>query len=169
MLTIIKKLFGIRTDIKGKELELDDCWIINKINDRNKLLSRLIELVPVDSIWTIEGLSDKKIYEVISNHLFSDDAKVWKGTIWPKQNFFKIKLTDKAKDDILQDLPNWDLDWNIIHQHIYKGDKFYLTSYDNLDEACTWISKEFDIIELNKLKGQNVFDFYDYKQEQVNR
>jgi hypothetical protein len=164
MLTIFKKIFSIRTDIKGNQIDFDDCWTVDKIINRNRLLARLIELVPIDSIWTIEGLSDKNIYDLISKHIFVDDNKVWNGTIWPKQNFFKIQLTETAKTDILKELPGWDLELNIIHQHIYKDNKYYLTSYDNLHEWCTWISMYFDIVEMNKLKDQNILDFYDAKQ-----
>ncbi|MBD1395725.1 hypothetical protein H9Q13_00980 [Pontibacter sp. JH31] len=161
MLRAIKKLLGIETDIKGKEIDFDNCWIVDEINDRNKFLALIISIVPEDSIWSIEGLADEEIYHLLSIYPISDDTKVWKGTVWPKQNSFKVKLSKKAKEEILLALPNWNLESNFVHQHIYKDEEFYLTSYDNLDKACTWVSKSLDQGELEKLKELRVIDFYD--------
>ena len=160
-------MFGIRSEIKGNQIDFKTCWTVNKIYDRNRFLARLIELVPDNSIWTIEGLSDKDIYNLIAKHIVIDDTKIWRGSIWPKHDLYKIKLSEKAKKDLLKGLSKWDLVRNIEHQHIYKGDKFYMTSYDNLHESSTWLSKDFDIKEITTLKDQGVIDFYDSKQKEI--
>jgi len=95
---------------------------------------------------------------VISKHIITDEQKPSKGTIWPKQKLYKIILSKDAKADILRNIDSWDLSWNIMHQHIYKGDIFYLTSYDNLDKGSTWISMELAKTELDKLKEQKVIN-----------
>ena len=159
MINSIKKFLGIETDLIGDEIDFNNCWNIFEINDRDKLLSRVIELVPDESVWSIEGIENKEIFDVVSKYIITDDQKPSKGTIWPKQKLYKILLSKEAKADILRNIDNWDLSWNIMHQHIYKGDIFYLTSYDNLDKASTWISMELAKTELDKLKEQKIIDF----------
>jgi len=159
MLKAIKKILGIEAGNEGKQIDFKKAWTVDRIKDRNKFLSKIIELVPSESIWTIEGHYDEGIHKIIFKHLIEDDIKVWKGTVWPKQNFIKVKLTDDAKSDILNALPSWNLKHNIIHQHIYKDGQFYLTSFDNLEETCTWVSMEFPKSELDKLKEDDIIDF----------
>ncbi len=124
MINSIKKFLGIETDINGKEIDFNNCWNINEINDRNQLLARIIELVPDESVWSIEEVGNKEILDVISKHIITDEQKPSKGTIWPKQKLYKILLSKDAKADILRNIDSWDLSWNIMHQHIYKGATF---------------------------------------------
>src|SRR4030042_613556 len=145
-------IFKIRRkkDLQGKEIDYNNCWTIDKLRNKEGFLKRIIELVPNGSIWAIEGIS-KELIEYFSEYHIIDDQKTALGTIWPKQRLLKIKIDTNSRDLIVHKLSKIDLSQEIIHQHIYYGDKFYLTSFDNLHKDCTWISKDFKRLEFEDL------------------
>lgn len=147
--------------VKGLEVDFNNCWTLNKINNRHIFLSRIIELVPIDSIWYIEGIVDEIILSVISKYFDNDNTKMEIGTIWPKQKSYRIKLTKEAKAKILNVIDRWALDWQLEHQHIYKDNEVFLSSYDNLHKRATWVSKGIEWKEMEKLKTENIIDYYE--------
>lgn len=159
MFDIFKRLFKKENEIKGKEIDFDNCWTLKKINDREELLKRIIEIAPENSIWSIEGIEEKYIYETISKHITSDDKIMQNGTIWPKQKNVKVLLTEIARKEIINSIPNWNLDYNIMHQHIYKADMVYFSSYDNLHPRCTWFSNIIAKEEFKTLSEENIIEF----------
>jgi hypothetical protein len=160
-MNIIKKLFKKKSELKGKEIDFDNCWSLKKIKDREELLKKIIEVAPENSIWSIEGIEEKNIYEAISKHITTDNTMMQIGTIWPKQKIAKVLLTEIAKKEIVSSIPNWNLDYNITHQHIYKEDVVYFTSYDNLDPKCTWISNLIDKEDFKNLSEKMIIEFDD--------
>lgn len=122
------------------------------------MLKEIIRIVPENSIWSVEGLYSKEIYDVIEPFVIEDEVYIKRATIFPKQDCFKIQLNQKSKKIIASKIDDWNLDWEMIHQHIYKGKISYLNSYDNLHEACTWIAYELkgkingieELIEIEK-------------------
>lgn len=145
----------------NRQVDLKNCYSIIKITDKNILLQQIILGVPDNSIWAIEGLYDRNIIGVLKNHFSDDESNAYKATIWPGQDSYTIKLTEAAKKDIIANLYNWNLDSDIIHQHIYLSDTFYFTLYDNLSESCTWVGKEFDIKLLMDMERQDIVEFTD--------
>jgi len=161
MWIFLKKILNIKTNYEGKQIDFDNAWIIDKINNRENLLEFLFENTPEKSVWSIEGVYNKDILNLLSKFAHTDETKVALGTVWPKQIHIKILLTNDSKFEILKHISNWDLSEDIVHQHIYKEDVFYLTSFDNLSENCTWISKNITKKLLENLKQESIIDFYD--------
>ncbi|MBK3520030.1 hypothetical protein [Carboxylicivirga marina] len=138
----MKNIFRIRKkkDRVGKEIDFKNSWAVSKLEDKLEFFKRILTLVPDNSIWAIEGMSDMKLIEYLQTFPIEDSLIVNKGTIWPKQKTLKVLINPISRKSLIQNITFENLDWEIIHQHIYNDEKFYLTSYDNLHEACTWIS-----------------------------
>lgn len=160
MFESIRKFLGIE---KGRESEItqldnDNSFCFSRVHNKNELLKEIIRNVPENSIWSIEGLQSKEISDIFEPFVIDDEVHIKRATIFPKQDLFKVQLTQESKKKIASNINSWNLDWEIIHQHIYKGKETYLISYDNLHEACTWISNELrdkikkieELIEIEK-------------------
>ncbi|WP_028887734.1 hypothetical protein [Tenacibaculum ovolyticum] len=161
MLKIIKRLFKPNDDSteSEREIDYDNCWIITEIPNKNKFIKEILDCLPENCIWSIEGMFDKGIYDTISDFIILDEKKKTKYTVWPKHNFFEVKLTNEARSKVLENIMEWDFDANFIHQNIFSENHCYLTSFDNLHRACTWISDFFEISKLNDLKKKGILDF----------
>ena len=130
-------------------LDNNNSFGFSRVHNKNELLKEIIRNVPENSVWSIEGIQSKEIFEIIEPFVIDDEVYIKRATIFPKQDFFKVHLTQESKKIITSKMDSWNLDWEIIHQHIYKEKETYLNSYDNLHEACTWISNELR----NKIKN----------------
>lgn len=155
-----------KSERTGEEIDYNNAWIIDSVNDKFKFLAWLFKNVPSNSIWAIEGIYEKSIIDFLVQYSTNDSRSITLGTIWPKQKFLKILLSDMNKNKILMLMKEWDLSIDLMHQHIYKDDHFYFTSFDNLHPCCTWLSKRIPIGELEKLKTDNIIDFYEERQLQ---
>ncbi|NLD36196.1 MAG: hypothetical protein GX654_04930 [Desulfatiglans sp.] len=163
--TLLKYLGWVpKEERKGIEINYDNAWEFQSIFNKNEFMSWLIKYVPNDSIWSIEGLYNSKLYQTVQEYTIDDGIKVNRGTVWPRPKYMKIKLSEEAKKVILENINNWNLESDITHQHIYYQNNVYLTSYDNLD--CTWLSKDIDQSELDTLEEKGIIQ-YERDTEQV--
>jgi hypothetical protein len=150
---------------KAKEIDTNNSWSVIKIGDKESFFKKILTLIPNNSIWSIEGIANNDLRDYLLKFQFKDDQIVRKGTIWPRQKTLKVIINEDSRDDLINKLTLRNLDWDIIHQHIYNGDKFYLSSYDCLDEACTWISKDFKHSDFKDLIEADQLELYDFKNE----
>jgi hypothetical protein len=123
--------------------------------------------VPDDTIWAIEGVQDKSLIEFFKSFESSDEEKVALGTVWPKQRTLKVRIDSESREKLINKVPEMNLDWEIIHQHFYFGEHFYLTAYDNLDSSCTWISKRFTIQDFESMISRSELEIIDSKEWQT--
>ncbi len=134
-----KKLIEQR---KGKEVDYENSWIVAKFKDKEAFLKTFLKIIPDDSVWAVEGKFDHNLIDLLQKYRINDEQKVCKGTIWPKQQKMKVLINKESRKEFIEKLTFTNIEWNIIHQHFYKNNLFYLTSYDNLDEDCTRITNE---------------------------
>ncbi|ANQ51755.1 hypothetical protein MY04_4417 [Flammeovirga sp. MY04] len=152
---------------RGKEIDFDDCWIVGKLDDRDKFITRILELVPDDTIWAIEGVQDQSLLDFFRSFASSDEEKVALGTVWPKQRTLRVRIDSESREKLINKVPEMNLDWEIIHQHFYYEEHFYLTAYDNLDTCCTWISKRFTIQDFDSMISAGELEIIDSKEWQA--
>ncbi len=146
-------------EVTGKEIDPNHVWEFKSISRKNDFQAWIIERVPDGSVWSIEGFHDPDIFETVQDFVTEDGVRVHKGTVWPRQRHIKIKLNAQSKKAILDRLEDWNLDVDIRHQHIYKGEMFYLTAYDNLHAGCTWLTKMIDRAELDELEDRGILEY----------
>ena len=88
-----------------------------------------------------------------------DGIYLKRGTIFPKEKIFKVKLNEIAKRELIKMIPFWDFNVNFDHQYIYDNERIYFSSFDNLDPTTTWLSKDFNEKFLEYLQKQNVLKY----------
>ena len=168
MLKSILKFIGWvpKEERNGAEIDFNNAWEFESISKKNEFLSWLIQYVPNNSIWSIEGLYNKELFRIIRHYLTDDGLQVQRGTVWPRPKYCKVLLNEESKNTILKNINKWNLDVDIIHQHIYYQKDIYLTSYDNL--TCVWLTKIIDQSELDKLEEEGII-VYEKDTEHVGR
>ncbi len=150
---------------KAKKIDVNNSWSVIKIDDKESFFKRILTLVPDNSIWSIEGVADNDLGNYLLKFRFEDEQIVRKGTIWPRKETLKVLINEDSRKALIENLTLKNLDRDIIHQHIYKDDKFYLSSYDCLDAACTWISKGFKHSDFKELIDADQLKLYNFKNE----
>lgn len=140
----IRYLFGVGKSGVSEISQLDrgNSFCYSRVYNKKELLKEIILNVPEGSIWSIEGFQSKEIFKLLEPFIYKDELYSKRSIIFPKGCVMKVQLTEGAKKEIGTHINSWNLDREIIHQRIYRGKDTYLVSYDNLHEACTWISNE---------------------------
>jgi hypothetical protein len=118
-------------------------WQIERISDRAELLNRLVAHAPDGATWSIEGIDDPKVITQLEPFSCSDEIRVPRARVWPRQVMIKLRLNALTKPQLVKLMPTIDLDRNLLHQHIYLGPEYLLAAYDHLDSGCTFISQRF--------------------------
>jgi len=149
MKKLIKMIFGkTKNNLKKiEELNKTNSFKSSMVNNKNGFLTKLINTVPNGTIWSIEGIENTEILKCLDRYKIEDEYRISRNTIWPKQKMIRVKLDSEAKNFLNSKIPNWDLDVDIIHQHLYFKDKTFFTSYDNMHEDCTMISNRLSNIK----------------------
>jgi hypothetical protein len=159
-LRLLKAIGWVTSDERdGIQIDYDNSWCIGDIRDRNAFLSHILDLVPDGSVWAIEGIYEEEILARLGPYETNDDVQVLKGTMWPRQITVKILLDAENKKRIKTMLPDWDLNVNFTHQHIYHREDVLFTSFDNLHDGITYLSRRLDRKALEKLIQQDLFAF----------
>jgi len=142
MLRRLLALIGLggRVRTSSATLDIEEAWTFSAIRDKHRFFKWVLSVVPEGTTWSIEGVNDPAIIEALREVSATDDVRMPQATIWPRQNTVKVLLTQKSKAKLSLCLEKWDLDRNLIHQHIYSDTALYFQSYDNLDENCTRVS-----------------------------
>ena len=99
MYKFFKQIFGRRKRRKNsiRHLEKKNSFGFSKVYNKNKLLKEIIINVPDDSIWLMEGIQSKEIFETIKPFIVEDSIYIKKATIYPKQDDYKIELNQNSK------------------------------------------------------------------------
>jgi len=147
---------GGRERTPSPHLAIDEAWTFSEIRDKHRFLRWVLSAVPDGTIWSIEGVSDPAILYLAQEFSASDGVQIPRATIWPRQNTMKLLLTPESKERLSASLQKWDLDRDLIHQHIYSDAALYFRSYDNLHESCTWVSRLISRDQLEPLLEDNV-------------
>lgn len=145
----------------GEMVDVNDCYALFDIRNSKELFKTIITLVPDDSILAIEGIYSKNIIDLLLKEEVSDNQKVYIVIAWPRQIRLKSRLNSKQKSLILNHCDNWDFGNDIIHQHIYKDNHFYFTSYANMKSGCVFISHLINKPKIEKLKFDGIIGNYD--------
>lgn len=144
---------------EGRRIDYGSSLCVTGIRNKSEFLINILELVPDGSVWSIEGIHDEQILADLAPYRTTDDVRVVKATIWPRQTQIKVLLNPESKQRIKELLPDWDLNLNFIHQHIYFGQEFLLTSHDNLADGITYLSPALDRNRLDSLAQAGLFSF----------
>ena len=147
-----------KSEFENKIIDFSDARAFKSIKDKNKFLAWLIVYVPSGSIWHIEGIWSEEVFHTIRDYLTADCFQTYKWFAKPRLKYIKVLLEDQSKKAVCEKIDGWDLDSELIHQHIYFGDHVYLTSYDNLHENCTWVSDKIETAELNRLEEEGIIE-----------
>lgn len=158
----LKKIGWISEEERsGKMVDAFNCYSLFEIKDPRNLLIEILNLVPDDSIWAIEGVYSEHIISFLKQFHVEDDESVELGTVWPSQKKIRVLLTKDAKNAIIEELKNWNIDVDIVHQHIYKSGFFYFTSYDNLKSGCIWLTNQIEERKISPLIEKNFIGEYE--------
>ena len=144
---------------EGRRIDYGSSLCVTGIRNKSEFLVNMLDLVPDGSVWSIEGIHDEQILADLAPYRTTDDVRVIKATVWPRQTQIKVLLNTESKPGIIELLPAWDLNLNFIHQHIYYGEDFLLTSHDNLADGITYLSPALDRSRLDSLAQAGLFTF----------
>lgn len=153
---------------EGEKIDYENSLCATNIRDKNEFLAHIIDMVPDGSVWSVEGIVDERILAYLEAYRTIDDVKVMRATAWPRLTQIKVLLNEASKKRIRALLPEWDLNLNFIHQHIYYDENFLLTSFDNLADGITFLSTELDQGALNSLAKEGLFSFVEKQPESPN-
>ncbi len=145
-----KKQQGVNMSKEEIAFDYKDRWDVFGIQNKQKFMKSLFHKVPEDSVWYIEGIDEGSL-KLLDEFKTTDDIKIGRNTIWPKQEIVKIFLSSKNRERIFKLLPTFDFNLDFTHQFVYRQNLFYLVSFDNLDDECTYLSKVFDEVFLTNL------------------
>jgi len=128
---------------KGGQVDIHNCWIIDGVSipDKDDFLIFIIEHVPDDSVWAIEGCYDENFLKELASFETEDNVAVYHGTM-DEPVRIKIRLSKERKPRIIELIKKYGVD-SLIHHHIYHDKHFYFTTYDNFS-AYVAVSKKFD-------------------------
>lgn len=147
---------GSRNEGPVAKFDFDKAWSFLQIRDKHRFLKWVLSIVPDGTVWNIEGVYDPAILEVLREFPATDNVRISRATIWPRQHTLKVLLTEASKAKLASCLEKWNLDGDLIHQHIYSDTAVYFRSYDNLHENCTWVSHLISRDQLEPLIAGNV-------------
>ena len=149
----IKTYWNERIKEKTDSFDYDNCWVVDKIYNKNEFLSKIIKIVPNESVWNVYGVFDKDIVELLSE--FRTRSLKKKNSAYQ----IKINLNKNSKRKILKSIHKWDLDKNFISQSIYKKETSYFSSNDNLHNCCTSVSFNINEFEMENLKNDEIIEY----------
>ncbi|MBW3002416.1 hypothetical protein KY338_04625 [Candidatus Woesearchaeota archaeon] len=164
MLKKIKNL--VEKKIKGGQVDINNCWLIDglSISSQEDFLIFIIEHVPDDSVWAIEGCFDDNMLNELRKYKTEDSVKVFQACIsqctesgWNDPIRAKVLLSKENKPKIIEIIKKHSL-CSLIHHHIYYKSIFYFTTYDNFS-AYVAVSKKFDNKVMNDYAEKNNIKF----------
>ena len=148
--------------IKGGEVDIHSCWIIDgvSISGKEDFFIFIIQHVPDDSVWAIEGCYDDNFLKELVSFETEDNVAVFQATMG-KPVRIKIRLSKESKPKIIELIRKYGVD-SLIHHHIYHGNHFYFTTYDNFS-AHVAVSKKFDNKAMKDYAEKNNIKFIELK------
>jgi len=154
MLKRIKEYFSEIAKKNKSNSDLFDyhnCWVVTEIKDKNKFISKMIEIVPNDSIWDVWGVFDANIQsQLLKYEINGKDNKTYK---------FKTVLSSKNKNEIQNLIAKWDFEGNFIAQFIYKDNDYFFSANDNLQNlfvSTSLIEKKI----MEQMKNENIINYH---------
>ncbi len=146
---------------KQRYFDFNHCWAVSRVFDKHRFLAKMIEVAPLDAIWTVQGIRDAQILDTLKPFVvkIEDTGNVVNDEV------YHIQLTKPAKLQIISSLADWNLDKNVANQNIFDENTFYFTSYGYLSEDFTLISQVFSTSVLKQMYLDFIIKYYDPEDE----
>ena len=82
---------------EGRRIDYGSSLCVTSIRNKSEFLVNMLDLVPDGSVWSIEGIHDEQILADLAPYRTTDDVRVIKATIWPRQTQIKVLLNTDAR------------------------------------------------------------------------
>jgi len=132
----------------GTQMDFSNAWTL-EIYSPHAFLSWLVSIVPNQSVWTVDGLYDRRARQFLKRFRAGGQVKMFNATTSLKLPFVEVDLNSESKPLIMAQIHQWNLDTDFIHQSIRCGDTVYFLAHDNLQD--TWLSKRVTADQLRPL------------------
>jgi len=144
-MSFIAKIFGAvsKEERKGILMGLVDAWEISGVKGKSfpDFLRALPNLLPEDSILYLEGTSARDAIAFLQKNAAKEICKVAIGTIWPRPQFFHIRISSETMSELAQVAEKHAQPEICIHLHAYQKDRVLLEWHDAFSQEFR-ISKE---------------------------
>jgi hypothetical protein len=99
MLRGLLRLIGLGGRDEGPSiyLDFDGTWTFSRIEDKHLFLKWVLSVVPDGAVWSIEGVRDPAILDVLRGFSVNDNLQIPRATIWPRQRTQNVLLTEASK------------------------------------------------------------------------
>jgi hypothetical protein len=133
---LLAKLLGAapKEDRVGISMADDASWEITGIQDQSfpEFLTLLAALLPEGSVLYLEGTakSAKDVINFLESHGDAKAAKITRGTIWPRPNFYHVPIEPDVMRALARLVGGHPTSEICSHLHAYKSDHVLLEWYD---------------------------------------
>lgn len=159
MLRHILRRLGWGRSENGKSSPIDDArtddprWTFSEVHRPHAFLKWVLSVVPDESIWTVDGVS-RRTRKFLSRFRGPGPANGIGPLSWSTLPSVEVTLDAEAKTLILEQVDQWDLDRDFIHQSISHGGTLYFLAYDNLQHSS--VSKRIAADQLQALIADGI-------------